>query len=59
MRPAVLLKTQMKRDPHIWALAQRLFDETIDDSVEEVYEFLLEDLEIKTKAEFQHLLRNA
>ena len=49
----------MKRDPHIWALTQRLFDETVDDSVEEVYEFLLEDLEIKTKAEFQHLLRNA
>jgi len=45
-------------DRHLWALAERLYDEQVDANVQEVYDFLIEDIQIKTTAEFRNSLLN-
>ena len=62
MQLAVSVRTQMNAkdgiDRHLWALAERLFDEEIDANVQEVYDFLIEDIQIKTTAEYRNSLLN-
>jgi hypothetical protein len=62
MQSLVSVRTQMSAkdgiDRHLWALAERLYDEQVDANVQEVYDFLIEDIQIKTTAEFRNSLLN-